>query len=262
MHVVVTGASSGIGKAIAETYAAKGADLTLVARREDLLLEIEKDLVEKYDVKVHVVVKDLSVPETAADFLEDAEEKLGVVDVLINNAGIQIVEAAHVVDPDAQDRMLNVDLLTPMRLCRAVLPAMVSRGHGSLVNVASVAGLAPVAGMTGYNAAKAGLGAYSESLAGEVAMHGVHVVTVYPGPVHTDLGASGAARYESSLAFRMQAWGTVDVLAKKILRAVEKKNTRVVYPKSYGSVRFLPDGMVRFAMDLLTPSLKSSEDSK
>ena len=251
-HVVVTGASAGIGKAIAKAFASKGAKLTLVARRRGLL----EALADEVDVDCHIVEQDLSDTVASTSFLDDAVSALGPVDVLINNAGVQIIEAAHEVDADAQERMLAVDLLTPLRLCRAVLPDMVERKSGCVVNISSVAALAPVPGMTAYNAAKAGLASYSESLAGELKGSGVHVVTVYPGPVHTDMGDAGAEKYEQSLAFRMQSWGDADVLGQKVVRAVEKKQKRLVYPASYGGVRHLPDGLVRTALDVMTPGLK------
>ncbi len=253
MHVAITGASSGIGEGLARKYLARGASLTLVARRKELL----EKLVAGQGAHAHLASVDLSKSELATSWVDEAEAKLGPIDVLVNNAGQQIVEPFLTTSWERAERMLELDLLTPLRLTQYVAARMVRRGRGCLVDVASMAGLAPTPGMAFYNAAKAGLAAASESLRWELKPHGVHVVTVYPGPVETALEAAGRAAYEPALAVKllMQA-GTVEELTRLIIRAVEEERPRVIYPAFYILARHFP-GPTRWVLDALTPRLKT-----
>ncbi|MBX3232920.1 MAG: SDR family NAD(P)-dependent oxidoreductase [Labilithrix sp.] len=252
MHVVVTGASSGIGEAIAREYLARGAKVTLVARRKG---HLEKIATAGAD-RSHVVSADLSDPDAAWAWLDDAERALGPIDVLVNNAGVQIVK--RVVDTDwaEAERMMRLDLLVPLRLTTLVLRRMIPRRSGAIVDIASLAALAPTPGMFFYNAAKAGLAAASEGLRAEVKPHGIHVVTVYPGPVTSELEAAARAAYEDRVTARNVPTGSPEVLARMIADAVAKKRPRVVYPRLYGATRHFPNA-TRWALDALTPPLKS-----
>jgi short-subunit dehydrogenase len=251
-HVVVTGASSGIGDGIAREFARAGAAVTLVARRRELLEKLAAELGPPEQVKTRVVAADLSDPAQATSWLAAAEAALGPVDVLINNAGVQIVAPTAEVSLDAGRKLMELDLMTPLALIQAVLPAMLARKSGSIVNVASLAALAPTPGMTWYNAAKGGLAAASESLRGELRKSGVHVCTVYPGPVHTPMGDAGYAAYPPTLSVKLLPAGNPTTLGRLVRRAVEKKRARVVYPWLYGIVRWVPT-IARLALDLSTP---------
>ena len=178
-HVVVTGASSGIGEAIAREYLKRGANVTLIARRRDRL----DKLAEGHADRTHVVQADLGNPEVAFAWIDDAEKALGPIDVLVNNAGVQIVKSVLETSWEDGERLLLLDLHTPLRLTQLVLKRMVPRKSGTIVDIASMAALGPTPGMFFYNAAKAGLAAASEGLRAEVKPHGIHIVTVYPGPV-------------------------------------------------------------------------------
>lgn len=252
MHVAVTGASAGIGEAIAREFGAAGAKLTLVARRKDRLDAIARDV----RGETMVFQRDLSDVEHATDWIAAAEEKLGPIDVLVNNAGVQIIEPAHVIDPERGEHLLRIDLHTPMRLTRAVLPGMIARGRGCIVDVASMAALTPMPGMFYYNAAKAALGAASEALRGELRGTGVHVVTVYPGPVDTDMGQRGYARYEPTLAARLSPVGDARELARLVRKAVEKRRARVIYPRAYAVARWFPN-LSRWFTLRFSPKMKA-----
>ncbi len=253
MHVVITGASSGIGAALAlELARAPGARLTLVARREDLLRQVAA----RAGVQTHVVSRDLSATEHMTDWLEGAEADLGPVEVLVNNAGVQVIGPLAAADPVEGERSLRVNLHAPLRLARAVLPGMLARGRGTIVNVASMAALAPTTGMSYYNAAKAGLAAASEALTGEVRRRGVHVVTVYPGIIPgTDMGRGGLARYESTRLLSLQPTGTPEGLARAVREAIERRQRRVIYPRVNALARWLP-APTRWFMDAFTPPLR------
>src|SRR4051812_46636553 len=183
MHVAVTGASAGIGEAIAREFSASGAKLSLIARRREKLDAIAASSTGK----TFVIAADLGDVERACDWIAPAEAALGPIDVLVNNAGVQVVGPTDQTDIARCEDMLRLDLHTPMRLTRTLLPAMLARRSGTIVDIASLAALAPLSGMFYYNAAKAGLAYASEALRAELRGTGVHVVTVYPGPVDTEL---------------------------------------------------------------------------
>lgn len=228
--------------------------MSLVARRRSLL---EKIASEHAKERVHVVDRDLSDPEAACAAIDDAVAALGPVDVLVNNAGIQIVKGFVDTPWEELERMLRLDLHTPLRLAHRVLPSMIARKTGTIVDIASMAAIAPTPGMCTYNAAKAGLAAASESLRSEARKHGVHVVTVYPGPVTSALEAAGRAAYEDGAATRYVPTGSPDVLARLVVDAVAKRKPRVIYPAVYRVARHFPN-TTRWALDTMTPPLKTS----
>lgn len=254
MHVFITGASAGIGEALAREWHRRGARLTLVARRKERMDALARELGKG----VLVAPADLSVPSAVDDVLARAEEAQGPVDVLVNNAGVQIVAPAHETDPARGDELLALNLMTPLRLVRLTLPTMLARKRGTIVNVSSMAALSPVPGMLYYNAAKGGLANASEALRGELWGTGVNVLTVYPGPVHTDMGDRAIARYEPTLAAQLTPWGTTDELASLVVRAVELGSARVIYPRPYAVSRWLPN-LSRWLSLRFAPALKSGE---
>jgi short-subunit dehydrogenase len=253
MHVVVTGASSGIGEALAREYLRRGASLTLVARRKDKLAEIAGGDASR----CHVVGADLADPERACDWIDGAEEALGPVDVLVNNAGVQIVGSTRSTTVEDGERLLRLNLLSPLRLTKRVLPGMIDRGRGALVDIASMAAIAPVPGMFYYNASKAALAAASEGLRGELRRTGVHVMTVYPGPIRTPLETRGRRAYEDTALSRlMTPVGDPAVLARKIANGVASRRDRIIYPGFNAVSRHLPN-LTRFVLDRFTPPLRA-----
>ena len=252
MHVAITGASSGIGEAIAREFARAGAKLTLVARRRDLLDRIAKET----GASCHVITKDLSDHEHAADWIAESEAALGPIDVLVDNAGIELIARSEELDVLEGEKLLRLNLLAPLRITRAVLPSMLARRAGTIVDVASVAGLCATNGYAWYGASKAGLAMASETLRAEVAPHGVHVVTVYPGPVHSDMAVRAVEALEPSASTNLAPWGRSDELARLVRKAVEKKKARVIYPRFYTITRWFP-GLARFIADRAAPRPKA-----
>ncbi|MSP93195.1 MAG: SDR family NAD(P)-dependent oxidoreductase [Myxococcales bacterium] len=253
MHALITGASSGIGEALARSFAQRhGADarLTLVARRRAKLEALAADLAP---ARCHVIERDLATGHaTLPALVHEAEAALGPLDVLVNNAGLHIV-ATHA-EASIEDGVgtLLLNLHAPLLLTRAVLPGMLDRRRGTIVDITSMAALTGYPGMTWYAASKAGLAAASEVLRREVVSHGVHVLTVYPGPVHTEMGHNGQRHFEKAAAAKYVQWGTPEELALRILKAIDKKQARVVYPRTYAAAGAVP-WLTRAFIDRFAP---------
>lgn len=254
MHVVVTGASSGIGDALVREYASRGHNVTLIARRRDLLERLAAEVTSQYRIETHVAEVDLSHVQTACDWMQDATKALGPIDVLINNAGVQIVETALRTPFDRGEQLLRLNVHTPLKLMQAVLPTMLERG-GAIVNIASVSALAPTPAMFFYNASKAAIAAASEGLRGELRGTKVRVVTVYPGPVHSPLETAARERYEDTAAAKYSPTGEADELARRVADAEEKDRARVIYPAVYALTRHFPN-LTRWFVDRFTPQLR------
>jgi short-subunit dehydrogenase len=180
--VLITGASAGIGRAFAEVFAANGFDIVAVARREDRLRQLAASLSTDHGIRVHALTGDLARVD-AVDRLCRRLDDMGVqVDALVNNAGFGVAGAFLNTEWPRHAEFLQLMLIDVVELSHRLLPGMVERGYGRIINVASLAGLLPgVAGHTLYAATKMFLIRFSESLASEVAPRGVHVSAVCPG---------------------------------------------------------------------------------
>jgi len=186
-HAIVTGASRGIGAAIAATLARLGADLTLMSRSEARLREQGDRLKAEFNAKVEVVPLDVSEPERIAAAFAAAAERLGPVRILVNNAGI--AAAAPIARTELKDwqHLIDVDLTAPFLCIRAVIPAMAKADYGRIVSIASTAGHKGYAYCAAYCAAKHGLIGLTRALARELAHTAVTVNAVCPGYTDTDI---------------------------------------------------------------------------
>ena len=248
MHAVVTGASSGIGAALVCELVKLGVDVTLLARRRKLLDAVAQEA----GGRTNVIEWDLSDVEHAAAWIEAAEGRFGPIDVLVNNAG-RVIAGPTAQVPLAEIRaVLELDLLVPLALIGAVLPGMRERGHGTIINIASTGALGPNPGMVHYCAAKAGLAAASEALRGELRGTGVRVLTVYPGPTETALLRAAYAVYPPTRAIRMLPTSSPQALARRVVRAMQRRRARVIYPRVYTLFRWLP-ALGRWMLDRFTP---------
>jgi 3-oxoacyl-[acyl-carrier protein] reductase len=178
---LVTGASGGIGAAIAKALHGQGADVVLTGRRRDALDALAGTL----GSRCHVVVSDLSTAEGAEALAREAEAAMGQVDILVNNAGITADTLAMRMKDEDWQRVLDVNLTSGFRLIRALLRGMLKRRAGRIVGITSVVGVTGNAGQSNYAAAKAGMIGMSKSLAQEVAERGITVNCVAPGFIET-----------------------------------------------------------------------------
>lgn len=181
--VLITGASSGIGEACARTFGAAGARLLLCARREDRLMAVADAL----DADVHAFVVDVRDRAAVQRSIEALPEGWRDIDVLVNNAGLAAgFEPLWEGDPQDWDRMLDTNLRGVLDVTRAVLPAMVARGNGHVINIGSIAGHEPYRSGAVYCATKAAVGALTKALRHDLLGTGVRVSTVDPGMVETE----------------------------------------------------------------------------
>ncbi|MFV1981559.1 MAG: SDR family NAD(P)-dependent oxidoreductase, partial [Rhodothermia bacterium] len=186
---LVTGASSGIGREIARQIAGKGYDVVLIARRAERLKTLSDELVSDHGVSAYLLPLDLSVPEAADRVMQFLDENQLVVHTLVNNAGFGLVGRFHEIDHQEQLDMIQLNVTVLTDLTRRLLPAMVDRGDGRILNVASSASFqpAPFAGL--YHATKAFVLFLTEALAEELRGTGITATALCPGPVdQTEFG--------------------------------------------------------------------------
>lgn len=201
--VLITGASSGIGLELTRLFAAAGSDLVLVARREDRLSALADELGAN-DVTVRVLPADLSLPTSASAICEILHGSGIDIDILVNNAGFGARGPVADLSVDRQTKMMQVNMRTLAELTRRLLPGMIHRGWGGILNVASTAAFQPGGPyMTVYYASKAFVLSFTEGLAEEVAGTDINVTCLAPGPVVTEFGA--IAGVEDTVLFKVGA---------------------------------------------------------
>jgi 3-oxoacyl-[acyl-carrier protein] reductase len=180
---LVTGASGGIGGAIATALHAAGATVGLAGTREAVLSELATALGER----AHVLVADLSSETGPADLIAGAEEALGSLDILVNNAGITSDNLALRLKDEDWDRVIAVNLTSTFKMCRAAIKGMMKRRFGRIINITSVVGVTGNPGQTNYAASKAGMIGMTKSLAQEIASRNITANCIAPGFIATPM---------------------------------------------------------------------------
>ena len=233
-NAIVTGASHGIGAYIARALAARGMNLLLVARSEGELRRLAGEL-PTGDMTVAVAAIDLAGRQAAHQVAEAAQTELGSVDVLVNNAATEPQTRFHVLTPAEVEDVLQVDLISPLLLSRLLLPGMLERGYGRIINVSSLAGHTSFPYTEAYAAAKDGLTAFSRVLTGDYRGTGVSATSLILGPVK-DAGVTTRTLAETGLTASTFSVAPEKVTAA-VLRAIAKPKAEMVI--SVGPGRFL-----------------------
>jgi short-subunit dehydrogenase len=185
--VLLTGASSGIGAALALALARRGARLALLARREDRLVEVAGECAAAGAPDVRIWAVDLSDLDAAERYAREADGALGGLDVLVNNAGAPMRKPVDQLTNDRVERTMRLNFLSPARMTLAVLPGMLERGRGSIVNVASLGGRLGILSEAAYSASKFAMVGWSEAMAADLHGTGVEVRIINPGAIETEI---------------------------------------------------------------------------
>ncbi len=225
---IVTGASSGIGAATALALANNGCSVALAARRgEDL--ETLAERCRALGVKALAVRTDVRIREDCFRLASRAQEELGPTDVLVNNAGFAVFDTVIDANPDDIRAMLDTNYLGTVNCTQAVLPGMLSRRQGSIVNVASIAGIMGYAGMGLYGATKFAVLGFTESLRNEVIDQGIRVSAVCPGTTETEFFVT-AEKGKAPAASRLILAIPPDRVARTIMKAIHTGRPRLIVP--------------------------------
>jgi short-subunit dehydrogenase len=257
-RVLITGASSGIGRATAEALAAEGALLAVSGRRVTALEELAKTIVAAGGARPVILPTDLARPGAAEQLVADAIAALGSLDVLINNAAVEGEGLySDTTDHFGARGLFEINYWSPMALIQAVIPSMRERKSGAIVNVSSLGAITPIPDTGHYPSAKAALAVATEALRAELRHCGVQVVLVYPGLVETPMLQAFRARprllprWRRSL--RMMPVGRPEKLAQLIVKALRRGRKTVVYPRSFALAPHFPS-FSRWFTGLLFPA--------
>lgn len=259
---MVTGASSGIGEAIARELARRGHGVTLVARRADALRHLATELSEAHRVRAEVIPTDLADVDDRRRLLKEVTERGLQADVLVNNAGVGTFGAVHESDPDREVAMLRTNVEALADLCSLFLPGMVERGVGAVLNVASTAAFQPMPGQAGYGGSKAFVLSYSHAIRAELRSTGVRATVLCPGPVETGFSrAAGANGEEVSKALPRFMWVGADKVARQAVKGLSRGQAVVIpgIPNHLTAVagRLLPDQAVAWLVANRHPGLRN-----
>ncbi len=254
---LVTGASSGIGEAIARKLASVGVNLVLVARSQDKLTGLGDELTGRYGIDCSVFSLDLSKSGCASALLGQVESSGITVDILVNNAGFGTYGPFETISPGAEQEEIAVNIAAVVDLAHAFLPGMLERGSGIILNLASTSSFQPCPYMAVYGATKAFVLNFSEALWAEYRVRGIHVAALCPGPVETGfIGKLGDESVRKTSVFSSTI--APEQVATKALKAIQGKSpTYIIGLKNWlmaHSLRFVPRSLVaRIAGEKLRP---------
>src|SRR5438128_2003198 len=225
-NAILTGASHGIGPYVARALVARRMNLLVVARTEPELARLARELRTR-DINVAVAAIDLGGPRAAQQVAAAAAAELGTVDVLVNNAAVELQRRFHTLDTDEIEQVIRVDLTTPIALTRLLLPAMLERGYGRIINISSIAGRVSFPFTEAYAASKDGLIAFSRVLRNDYRRAGVSSTAIVTGAVKS-AGLGQRTLDELGLTTNTSFMVTPEKVAKAVVRAIEKDKAEIV----------------------------------
>ncbi|MEO0144207.1 MAG: 3-oxoacyl-[acyl-carrier-protein] reductase [candidate division WOR-3 bacterium] len=186
-NAIITGASRGIGKAIAYKFAQNSYNLGLIARNEEALRSIKQELEKNYNIKVEIYCADVSDYKKSEEIVDDFYKKFNRIDVLVNNAGITDDKFLLRMTEQDWDNVINVNLKSVFNFSKFVSKYMLKQKFGVIINISSVVGIIGNAGQTSYSASKSAIIAFTKSLAKELGSRNIRVNAVAPGFILTDM---------------------------------------------------------------------------
>lgn len=264
-RVLITGASSGIGKALAKEFASRGAVLALTARTKSRLKVTREELRAAYPLTTAPLIFpcDVANSKDVKNLIKSCEKIMGGVDVLINNAGIGVYGSVARTVPEDYSSIMRVNFLGAVHCILGILPIMQKAGEGLIINISSVAALHGIPYLGAYSASKSALSAFCQSLRAELAQAKVRVMLVYPGYTQTDFfnqekKVGGGLRPPGPYASPQR-------VARAVVRAVEKEKRDLVLSlegKALYFARSLFPGLIHRAMLGLTKKLKDTREDE
>jgi short-subunit dehydrogenase len=258
--VIITGASSGIGKSLAHEFARRGATLVLAARQYVTLCEIAQQLQEQYDIKALAVQCDVTLESDCQHLINQAKLTFGQIDVLINNAGISMRALFKDVDVQVLKTLMDVNFWGAVYCTKYALPE-ITKTQGSIVGVSSIAGYKGLPGRTGYSASKFAMNGFLDSLRVENLKTGMHVMTACPGFTasnirNTALNKEGNQQGESSM--HEEKMMSSEEVAKRIADGVEDR-TRTLIMTGQGRLTVLLSKIFPAVLDKLVYNVFAKE---
>ena len=254
---IVTGASSGIGRAVAIDMAKRGVCTIAIARREERLRETLAEM-RRHVPECEMLVGDVAELGTARRAVSVAKERFGRLDFLVNNAGISKRKHLLTVTPEEAEQTIRINLIGPIFFVLESLPVMVARREGWVVNVSSMAGKLGNPREVIYSASKFGLAGLSETMYFDLHRHGVHTILVNPGPIETEIWE----KIESPRAYEGKFYPPTDV-SDAIFDAIERRRHEVTVPRHLGIVaalKALLPGLIRRGTDRFDPDRAATDD--
>lgn len=244
--VIITGASSGIGRACAEAFATKGANIVLAARQYVSLCELGLDLEKRFGVKVLAVQCDVSREEDCEQLIKQTLVAFKAIDILVNNAGISMRALFHEVELSVLKRVMDVNFWGTVYCSKYALPALIA-SKGTIVGVSSIAGYRGLPGRTGYSASKFAMNGFLESLRVETLQTGLHVMVACPGFTASNirnkaLDTSGKEQGETTMD-ENKMMSSEEVAANIVGGIVKRKRTLIMTRQGKLAVfmnKFLP----------------------
>jgi len=228
--IVVTGASSGIGAATAKLFASENYRVILAARRKERLEALAAEIGEKGGETL-VIPTDITKFDQIENLVAQTLDKFGQIDVLLNNAGLGRLNWLEKMDPQKDiEFQVQVNLIGMIQVAQAVLPHMLERKNGHIINMGSIAGLIATPTYSVYAATKYGLRGFTEALRREVSIHGVEVSGIYPGGVATEFGVKAGIKRKTKVGTPQFLKLTADDVAQAVLKVVRKPNRAVIIP--------------------------------
>lgn len=228
--ILITGASSGIGAATAKLFASQGYKVVLAARRKEQLDILAAEILSAGGEAL-TVPTDITQLEQIEHLVAQTLERFGQIDVLLNNAGLGRLDWLEKLDPkDDIEFQIQVNLIGLIQTARTVLPHMLARKQGHIINMGSIAGLIATPTYSVYAASKYGLRGFTEALRREVSIHGIEVTGIYPGGVSTEFGDKAGIKRKTKVSTPPLLKLSAEDVAQSVFRVVKKPYRAVIIP--------------------------------
>jgi short-subunit dehydrogenase len=239
-NVIITGASSGIGAALASAFASKGYNLGLAARRIDKLELLARELEDKYQVQVAVTALDVQQDADIAPALSRLAQELGQVDIVVANAGVAGVRRSGSGNIELDKTIFQTNVIGAIATLDAATKMFLAQGHGHLVGMSSFSAFSPLPASAAYSASKAALTNYMNAMRLELMSKKINVTVIHPGFIKTDI-----APHMDKYPFVIEA----DVAAQQMIRAIEANKANVIVPNmpwkaAKGLMKLMPDPLL------------------